>query len=411
MSTRQIETGRDSSDNVETRLEQIEHEYQQLRQLIDIAPIYFYATDWDMRYQYANLATAQGMGLEHPDLLQGLRYQDLDPQGDQAEMLLTMARDTMQSGLPKLTEDVAFVRPADGQEQTLNLFEVPYRDPTTGEPRLLGIGVDVTHARKLEQERLRNQKIEAELDTARRIQEALWPSSPADCPAYDIAGWSQPAEHAGGDYYDWFSLGDNYNMMFALGDVTGHGIGSAMVASATRAYGRAILDRSASLTERMTALNQLVSEDQTDHFVTLVAVDLSRKTRSAQMVSAGHGPILFFRKEDDRVIEFATHGLPLGIDPQAEYDEPTSLLFEDGDILLLTSDGFFERSNANGKQFGIPQLIESFRRHADKPAQQIIQAIRQDVDQFADHTPAHDDMTAVVIKFRAVPKPARPAEP
>ena len=91
---------------------------------------------------------------------------------------------------------------------------------------------------RLAVEKAVRQRMERDLDIARQIQRGLLPSSKPNVPGYDIAGWSRAADKTGGDYFDWQMLPDG-QILISLADVSGHGIGPALMAAVCRAYARA----------------------------------------------------------------------------------------------------------------------------------------------------------------------------
>ena len=125
--------------------------------------------------------------------------------------------------------------------------------------------------------------------------------------------------------------------------------------------------------------------------------------------SAGHGPILEFDAAAGTVTEHPTHGTPLGMFPGMEYDPPSRIDLEPGDMLLLFTDGFLEWSRADGEQFGAERLAEVVRRLRDRPAAEIIAAVDAAVRAFAAGTPQADDCTAVIVK--RLPPAAPPLPP
>jgi len=98
------------------------------------------------------------------------------------------------------------------------------------------------HVERLADEEANRRKIEHDLSIARKIQQGLLPAESPHLPGYELAGWSQPADETGGDYYDWQTLPNNETAI-SLADVTGHGVGPALVTAVCRAYARASFPR------------------------------------------------------------------------------------------------------------------------------------------------------------------------
>ena len=160
------------------------------------------------------------------------------------------------------------------------------------------------------------QRMEHDLDIARSIQRGLLPSQSPKVRGYDIAGWSQSADQTGGDYYDWQPL-PNGRLAVSLADVSGHGIGPALVSAVCRAYTRASMPTRDELEPIMAHINGLLVEDLPDNrFVTFVSAVLDSVSSNIQLLSAGHGPLYLYEAVDDRIQSFNAHGIPLGSRPR-----------------------------------------------------------------------------------------------
>lgn len=247
-------------------------------------------------------------------------------------------------------------------------------------------------------------KLEAlrhDLDIAKRIQEGLFPKTPPEIPGYDIAGWSKPADQTGGDYYDWIAL-PNGRMAVMLGDVTGHGIGPALLMAICRAYTRATFPSQLELQEAMRRLNALLSDDVGEgRFITFAVAVLDPATGEVEVLSAGHGPILLRRTPGGActLAETEGTGLPLGIMPEEEYGVPLRWKLEPGDTLLLVTDGFFEQGRDSDTQlYGVERLRDFLKANGHLDASTFIQTLHREVVAFAAGAKQNDDMTAAVIR-------------
>jgi serine phosphatase RsbU (regulator of sigma subunit) len=248
------------------------------------------------------------------------------------------------------------------------------------------------------------QHIISQLQIAREIQIALLPKESPKLPGYDIAGWSEAADQAGGDFYDWVADRQE-RIVLSVADVTGHGIGPAIMASVCRAHARATirpdqaLTAEQTLTRRIDRLNRLMSGDLSDaRFVTYFSSVLDTGTHQLTYVSAGHGPVLIYRARDGSVEEAHVHGVPLGVVPDFEFDPQSVADLAPGDIVLMASDGFWEYPNPEHELFGVERLKTSLRSAAGLPAAAIIDQIRADVAAHVRGVQQPDDMTAIVLK-------------
>ena len=237
-----------------------------------------------------------------------------------------------------------------------------------------------------------------DLDVARSIQQSLLPHSMPRVPGWDIAAWNQPADQTGGDYYDWQPL-PNGKFVTALADVTGHGIGPALLASVCRAYARTNFRNQESLLKSMEEINSAVAADVREgRFITFVAAIFGPESPCVQLLSAGHAPLFLYTRSSDRFHLMEAHGLPLGISDAFLSDPPLSLEMASGDLLLLATDGFFEWENSREEQFGHERLEQTIRAAREKSAAEIISNLHQEVLRFANGTKQMDDLTAIVLK-------------
>jgi serine phosphatase RsbU (regulator of sigma subunit) len=241
--------------------------------------------------------------------------------------------------------------------------------------------------------------IEHDLSIARDIQMGLMPSTAPTIQNFDIAGMARPAQQAGGDYYDWQQMADG-RLVVALADVTGHGIGPAIVMAVCRAYARATAPSTPDPEALLAGINRLVFEDLkgSGRFITMVIAILS-PDGTVELISAGHGPTLFYRKATGEIGTFGGDGMPLGLDSTEHYGPHTKLKMESGDVLLLLTDGFIEwQRTADNEQFGDDRLCQTLSGCASLDARSILNAIDAAVNSFAAGAPQLDDTTAVVIR-------------
>lgn len=252
------------------------------------------------------------------------------------------------------------------------------------------------------------ERVEQDFAVARSIQRALLPKHPPRISGYDIAGWNRSADDTGGDYFDWQRLADG-RWIVSLADVSGHGIGPAIVTAACRAYMRASSMVNNDLGALATRMNALLADDLPDgRFVTMVSLlidetsDNQQASSRIQLLSAGHGPIVLYVSTSGSVRDILPHGLPLAVMPEADFAPANHLVLAPGDVLALATDGFVEwtRTSETGlrEQFGMVRLRESLARHAGLPAQQLIEAVAADVEAFAGGEPQQDDLTMVIVR-------------
>ena len=243
------------------------------------------------------------------------------------------------------------------------------------------------------------EKLERDLNIAREIQLGLLPEALPSTPGFEIAGWNRPADKTGGDYFDWLTLPDG-RTLFTLADVTGHGIGPALIVAVYRAYMRAsAADGRVDLSNIIGRVNDLLCVDIPDgRFITAAMGLISPNEHQVELLSAGQAPILFFESETSTVKNWDADDLPLGITDDIEFGRGREIAFSPGDLLVLTTDGFFEAANAADEQFGIRALEQFVRERHHLPPNEFIQQLYQQVKAHTAGTEQADDMTALVIK-------------
>jgi serine phosphatase RsbU (regulator of sigma subunit) len=241
------------------------------------------------------------------------------------------------------------------------------------------------------------QQINHDLDIARSIQQDLLPTSPPELEHFDIAGWNQPANQTGGDYFDWQVLPDG-QLAISVGDATGHGIGPALVSALCRAYARAsfLSDGHDRVLER---LNSLLANDLADdRFVTFAVIFLNPTSGEIKVLSAGHGPILWYRRAINKWENFEAQGIPLGMIDGMPYEDSRLKALKAGDMIVLVTDGFYEWQNPENEEFGIERLKGTIRQSRDASAEEVIAQLYAAVKLFSQGTEQKDDLTAVVLK-------------
>jgi len=246
-----------------------------------------------------------------------------------------------------------------------------------------------------------NQKlrIEQALSIARSIQRNFLPAKPPAVPGLEVWGHSVSCDETGGDYYDYFALPDG-SLGFVVADVTGHGVGPALLMATVRAALRVLVHVEPSL-ERLTfRLNNLLREDVHDgRFITLLLGSIDRDRGKFRNVGAGHTPPVWFRARDATTQLVFGKGPPLGIVADAKFVAGTDVPLAPGDLLLLTTDGIIEAMDKDGELFGFPRLRAAVTRLAKGSAKEIVEGVMTEVGAFAGETGLRDDATLVAVKI------------
>lgn len=242
------------------------------------------------------------------------------------------------------------------------------------------------------------EQINHDLDLARSIQQGLMPVRPPQLDDFEIAGWNQPANQTGGDYFDWQLLPDG-QLAISIGDATGHGIGPALVSALCRAYARASFLADQKQEQILERLNTLLASDLADdRFVTFAVIFLNPANSNIKVLSAGHGPILCYRRAADKWENFEAQGIPLGMIDGMSYEDSHLNYLRAGDMIVLVTDGFYEWQNPESEEFGLVRLKETIHAARDCSPEEVIARLYTAVKDFSKGTAQNDDLTAVVLK-------------
>jgi serine phosphatase RsbU (regulator of sigma subunit) len=252
---------------------------------------------------------------------------------------------------------------------------------------------------RLQQEALKQQRMVEELSVAQRIQLSLLPDAPPVVPGWEFAAFYRPARQIGGDFYDFFDLpGKQSEWGIIVADVADKGVPSALYMALSRTVIRttAFTGRSPA-SSLMRASNLILNDSQSDLFLSAFYAKLDTDTGRLIFCNAGHNPALWFRGAAGDFRELTTPGIILGAFEDIELEEQR-VDIDAGDLLVLYTDGVTEAINPYNQEFGVPRLCEVLASRANGGAQQILKAVVDAVDAFAEDAPPFDDLTLVVVK-------------
>jgi phosphoserine phosphatase RsbU/P len=239
---------------------------------------------------------------------------------------------------------------------------------------------------------------EEEFRAAREIQQRLFPVAAPVIPGFDVAGLSRAASAAGGDYFDYIPLLDG-RWGFAVGDVTGHGIGPALLMAETRAYLRGLAQTHREVETILTAANRVLVDDiGLERFITLLMVALDPHSRSLTHVNAGHPPAFVLDARGEVRIQLGRSGVPLGIRGDTRYPPSPMVTLEPGDTVLLLTDGIEEAMTDEDAMFGLERALDVVRANLGRPASEMVHALFEAVRRFTKDAPQLDDATAMIIR-------------
>ena len=241
-----------------------------------------------------------------------------------------------------------------------------------------------------------------DLEGAKDVQQAFFPSQNLSIPSLSCETFYRPANDIGGDYYDFLFLREGC-WGIAIGDVSGKGIGAALIMASLQASLRAqALHPHSNLSTLIGDVNRLVYESSpTNFFASLFYAEYEPATRVLKYVNAGHNPPIVLRPHDARCEMFHLNpgGMPVGISGDSRFTTKTFQL-EIGDVLVAYTDGITDVENRHGELWGQQGLEALLRSCSQGTPEQIIKCILDELSTYADRLPQRDDMTLVVMQVQ-----------
>ncbi|MEE9561964.1 MAG: SpoIIE family protein phosphatase [Thermoanaerobaculia bacterium] len=247
------------------------------------------------------------------------------------------------------------------------------------------------HRQALEKERL-----EREVELAAEIQRRLLPTDFPRLEGFELVGWSRPARHVGGDYYDFLSLAED-RVTAVLADVSGKGLPAALMVSTIHSALRLLLDHFRVGPELIARLNHHITDSSAPNkFITLLAAEIDPRRGEVSYVNAGHNPALLLRAGGE-VEELEAGGFPLGLFAESSYTGG-SLTMAPGDLLCIYSDGITECESPDESEFGAERLVDLLESVGNRPLPEVVQAVDDAVTTFAAGQSQGDDQTLVLLR-------------
>jgi len=272
-------------------------------------------------------------------------------------------------------------------EQTIT----PLRNASGAISSFVSVGKDVTELRQA-------QERELEMRLAGRVQQRLYPRRAPSLPGFDIAGAALPSTITCGDYFDFLTLPDHV-LGLVIADVSGHGLGPALVMAETRALLRSCAQTVCEPGTVLERVDRALLEDlESGSFVTLLLARLDVHAWTLTYANAGHpyGYVLDRRGRLRHTLESTR--APLGVDSRVHLPEPQPIRLAGGDLLVLITDGVLEAQEPGGEFFGAERVLALVREHRSRPAREILDQLFRVVAAFRQGAPQTDDLTAVICK-------------
>ena len=193
-----------------------------------------------------------------------------------------------------------------------------------------------------------------------------------------------------------------------VGDITGHGVDSALLMSSARAFLRMRASQAGTNVDIIRAMNRHLSRDvdKSGRFMTLFYLSFDNRLKSLEWIRAGHDPALRYDSADDSFEELKGPGLALGVDLDYEYTSQQKSDLQPNQIFLIYTDGLWEACNEEREMYGKQRLKDCLRRYANLDAQGILEEICNDQLDFCNGVKNEDDLTLVVVKYTPADLPS-----
>jgi serine phosphatase RsbU (regulator of sigma subunit) len=248
-------------------------------------------------------------------------------------------------------------------------------------------------------------RLEEELRIARQIQMSLLPRGPLEFAGIGVTALCVPAREVGGDYYDFFRLGDD-RLGVLIADVSGKGTSAALYMAELKGLVLSLSQIYQSPRQLLLEVNRIISENlDTRSFITMTYAVLDLAAATMTFARAGHTPLLFFRGSGTRGTEVLTpNGLVVGLRIPGAMEKFADLLeeqcveLEKGDVIVLYTDGITEAMNGESDLFGDARLGRIIAEHGHLDTADLRERILREIEAFVGSADQHDDMTMILIK-------------
>ena len=258
---------------------------------------------------------------------------------------------------------------------------------------------------QMHRDTMEKQRLERELSLARSIQHRLLPEAPPVVPGYDIAVLRDFCFDVAADYYDFINLGPQ-SLLMVCAEVEGHGVSSALIMANLQATLRALVMHLHSLEVLAFSLNEMLytyTRAGKHLSVFLGLVDTRRNV--LHYVNAGHVPPILVRGKSGEVKLLEEGGTVIGLFPQVDYTRG-SVKLEKDDLLVCSTDGILRISDDQKQEYGARRLTDFVRRHRERSAQGIVDAVLAEVSAYSTASMNDDDKVLIVLKVTADKDPA-----
>ncbi|MGW8194216.1 MAG: SpoIIE family protein phosphatase [Desulforhopalus sp.] len=241
---------------------------------------------------------------------------------------------------------------------------------------------------------------------AGEVQKSLLPHKNPHVAGLDIAGRNVSCDEIGGDYFDflWHHSSHEGTLSIVVGDISGHGVDSALLMTTARAFLRMRASQPGTVSEIISEMNHHLASDvlDTGRFMTLFYLTVDIEQRTLTWVRAGHDPALVYSPDSDEFEELKGSGVALGVRDEVSYTENRREGLHNGQIIAIGTDGIWEAFNAAGQMFGKKRLCDIIQNHADASAEDLLSEVYDEVKRFMGGNRPQDDITLVIIKVEGL---------
>jgi serine phosphatase RsbU (regulator of sigma subunit) len=248
------------------------------------------------------------------------------------------------------------------------------------------------------------QRLKQALSLAMEIQQRLLPAKAPEVAGVDLSGASDYCDETGGDYFDYPYVWElpGGKVALTVADVTGHGIGAALLMATARAVLRARAEDGGTPGALLAVVNRHLAHDASrGRFMTCFYGVLDRASGTLAYANAGQAGCWLFRRAKGTFDEMPAGGPPLGVVAGVEFPDARLEGVVPGDVVALATDGVWESRNEAGEQYGMERFLEVVRGAADLDAKGIEAAVLADVERWRGKAPQEDDVTILVAKVTA----------
>ncbi len=281
---------------------------------------------------------------------------------------------------------------------TLQLYTISPRQFRESEIKLLRaisqLLATAIESARLDHQRLENQRMLRQLQLAADVQRRMLPHQMPKKPPFDIAARYVPSYELGGDFYDFIDLGGHIGI--SIGDVAGKGIAASLLMASARMSLRAFAQDVYDIDEIISRVNITMTRDTLDsEFATLWYGVLDPVNLRLTYCNAGHEPPMLLH--DGTIYTLGTGGMIVGIDPNEQYEKGLWDL-QQGDMILLYTDGLTDAINPDQEKFGRTRIEQALREAVGFNAADALNHILLKLRRFTGLRRAIDDTTLVVIR-------------